>query len=632
MFFKSRPYSLRKSRHVLKTYYAWFKKRGQTLTKELHDRMEQKLIRLDEALLAGDRKEADSLARQVENFKTTHVKKTPRDYIEWVIEVVIALVIALAVATVVRQMWFELYEIPTGSMRPTFKEKDRLTVSKTTFGINVPLQTKHFYFDPDLVERTGVVIFSADQLPISDTDGSYFWIFPAKKRYIKRMIGKPGDSLYFYGGQIYGVDRDGNPISELLNAPWMKGFDHVPFLSFEGSMSGTTPYQVEIRHINQPIGRLIFSPFGEISGEINNGKTWVKDKPAQQSEGKLQSFSDFYGMRNYAMARLLTKKELQETPDINKTGLADAPLYLELSHHPSLSNPKPLTQRTSMGIIPILNPYKTVIPLQQQHLDKLMDSMYTARFVVADGRGKRYDVNNYPFGRNHPSFKDVPNGTYEFYHGKPVQVNRFGITSTVPKDSPLNSHKPENVQKLFNLGIDINTMLQPTSANPNMFPHRYAYFRNGDLYVMGEPLLTKEDPTLKAFVEREKSKEERATPAKPYIPFQDYGPPVKEDNSFDVDFIRTFGITIPEKNYLVLGDNHAMSADSRVFGFVPEANLEGTPSLIIWPPGDRVGSPEQKAYPFFSLPRSIIWGIAAIVALIAYLIHRRNLNKPIVKK
>ena len=82
----------------------------------------------------------------------------------------------------------------------------------------------------------------------------------------------------------------------------------------------------------------------------------------------------------------------------------------------------------------------------------------------------------------------------------------------------------------------------------------------------------------------------------------DNGPPLK-DGKYDIEKIRTFGLKIPEKNYYVLGDNHAMSADSRAFGFLPEANLQGAPSLIIWPPGDRLGPPPQMPYRLFTLPR-----------------------------
>lgn len=169
-------------------------------------------------------------------------------------------------------MWFELYEIPTGSMRPAFREQDRLSVTKTAFGLNIPLKTGHFYFDSKLVERGKVVVFSGDNLQLSDTDTTYFGIFPYKKRYIKRMIGKPGDTLYFYGGQIFGIDREGNSIQELLNDPWMKKNEYIPFLSFEGNTNNFSENKILLKQMNMPVGRYTVSRFTDNKGEIHNGK------------------------------------------------------------------------------------------------------------------------------------------------------------------------------------------------------------------------------------------------------------------------------------------------------------------------------------------------------------------------
>lgn len=72
-----------------------------------------------------------------------------------------------------------------------------------------------------------------------------------------------------------------------------------------------------------------------------------------------------------------------------------------------------------------------------------------------------------------------------------------------------------------------------------------------------------------------------------------------------------------------------MSGDSRLFGFVPQENLQGVPEVILWPIGDRMGRPSQKPYPIFVTPRLIVWLLAAISGLIAYLIYRNRLRKPI---
>ena len=51
----------------------------------------------------------------------------------------------------------------------------------------------------------------------------------------------------------------------------------------------------------------------------------------------------------------------------------------------------------------------------------------------------------------------------------------------------------------------------------------------------------------------------------PPNPFDNYGP-----------------VTVPVGHYFVLGDNRDDSSDSRVWGFVPEANIIGTPVVIYW--------------------------------------------------
>lgn len=48
-------------------------------------------------------------------------------------------------------------------------------------------------------------------------------------------------------------------------------------------------------------------------------------------------------------------------------------------------------------------------------------------------------------------------------------------------------------------------------------------------------------------------------------------------------FSLTGETTVPEDMYFVLGDNRSVSKDSRVFGFIPAAQIEGTADLRIWP-------------------------------------------------
>ncbi len=616
------PYSLRKSRHILNFVYLWYKKKKGQLPPQQLNMLENEMSALDEALHKKERESASLIAERLQSFADTNCKKSPFEYTK---ELVLALIFALVIATFVRQVWFELYEIPTGSMRPTFREQDHLTVTKTAFGINFPLETRHIYFDPNLVERGGIVIWSGDGVPLPDTESTYFGIFPSVKRYIKRCVGKPGDSIYFYGGKLYGVDGAGNDLKELRDTPWMEKLEYIPFLGFEGSVSQGPDRSILLRQMYRQAGKIIFMPNGQLYGEVFNGKDWIRDNPTAQTtpHKTIQTYSDLLGIRNFAAARLLTKEELKFFPETGLSGLEEGILYLQLHHTPSLNYPKPILGR-SVGI----PAYSTIIPLQQHHLDAIMNNLYTSRFVVANGRATRYGENGNP--NEGPSFPGVKDGTYEFYFGRASQIHLTGFSTEVDSNNPLYNRDPENIQKLFNLGIEMNIAFSPKANNQTLFPHRYAYFRDGDLFLMGAKIIKKEDKTLVAFNAREEKRQMAGTSSTPYVAFKDYGPPLK-DGEIDGDFIRTFGFTVPEKHYLVLGDNHAMSSDSRVFGPIPENNLQGAPCWIIWPPGGRLGELPQHPYPFLNLPRIIVWSLFALISSIYYIYHRRSLRIQIPK-
>ena len=182
-------------------------------------------------------------------------------------------------------------------------------------------------------------------------------------------MGKPGDTLYFYGGKIYGFDQEGNDLVELRDNPWTERIEHIPFTNFEGRrtfsedrLTKSVP-EAKFNHFNLAIGRLLFYQ-QDVKGEIFNGTAWVEDKPEAQKtpHQTIQTYSDFWGIRNFAMARLLDKDQLEALTSYHANEMEDALLYLELRHTPSLSYPAPLL---SNRFVVALKGYSTVIPLQE---------------------------------------------------------------------------------------------------------------------------------------------------------------------------------------------------------------------------------------------------------------------------
>lgn len=596
-----------KARHLLQSLLDWYQNNKKKLPESQRVSLAQDLKSLDDAILDKDRPKIDEVANRLNDFQDKHVKKPAWKY---TLELIGALVFALLIATIVRQMWFEFQEIPTGSMRPTYKEQDKLIVSKTAYGINVPFSTAHFQFDPSLVTRTGVFTFSADNIPMHDSDGTYFGIFPYKKRLVKRVMGLPGDTLYFYGGKVYGIDKNGIRINEYHDAPWMKSLEYVPYITFTGELSPAGQNSVLVKQMNMVLGKINFNLGKASQGFIYVDGKFIPDDPAgaEKTHDTIKTYSDFWGIGNYAMVQLLTKDQVAAYGDVDVSKLKDAEIYLEVRHTPSLTYPSPYVSNTPLGAGITIPGFRSYIPFKSRHLNALMDTIYTGRFVVESGKVYRYDADGRRFHPADVTLEGVSDGTYEFYHGKAYQISWGGVTSELPPEHPIYDRSLKNIQNLFNHGLDFSALQTPKGVNQYSFPHRYAYFRDGDFYIMGGVVMQKNDSVLKKFISDEKEKQDAATTKQPYIAFIDRGPPASDE------VIKKFGLHIPEKNYLALGDNHAMSGDSRAFGFVPEVNIQGAPSYLMWPAGNRFGwAKNEPDRHWITLPNMVVWTLAALI-------------------
>lgn len=108
---------------------------------------------------------------------------------------VLVIVVAVAVSVVLQNHVVQAFYIPSGSMRPTLVEGDRVLVSKLAYSDTLP-------------DRGDVVVFG-------DPQGTTF--------YIKRVVGLPGD--------VVEVDRRGRAIvnGNMLDEPYVLSSNSRPY-------------------------------------------------------------------------------------------------------------------------------------------------------------------------------------------------------------------------------------------------------------------------------------------------------------------------------------------------------------------------------------------------------------------
>lgn len=635
-----KPYSLRKSKKILLTVYQLWRRKRKKLLSAQSKEIQQDLRSLEEEIQKKNREGANYLALKCSDYMEGVLKKGP---FEKVRDFVIGIAYALFVVFVlIRPMWFELYEIPTGSMRPTFKEKDRLVVSKTDFGINVPFSTKHLYFDPNLVKRSSIAVFTVAGLGVHDPDMKYFWLFRGSKQYVKRLMGLPGDTVFFYGGRLYGIDKEGSDISHELQFPSLSKINYVPIIHFDGGVSVLEPFRTQggmgyrttiVHQMNEPVAQLTALGPNRFEGELLH-----VPKIHDSNFSIPENYWQLWGIGNYAKVMIKRKDEIRALATKLNTSLNEE-LYLEIFHHPNLKDIK-LGKDQFDRVRPKFNLSRSIIPLDEAHLKTLFGSLYTARFVVKNGyatrwvSGGKYNLS----GRHHflTRFKNVPDGTYEYYNGQAYRVllpgaDLFsqiwgGTTIKLGDNHPLMRYSPDLVRKLFNYGIDFDKRF---ASDTYQGTGRFAYFFEGDLYIMGSPIFKKDESVLQNYIKIEQMQTDLANVQNPYIPFIDTGPPVDSQGRLNVEFIRKYGLRIPYGKYLALGDNFANSGDSREFGFVPQGNLRGGPSFIFWPFGSRFGPPNQPPYQWLTLPNLGVWIVALIFFAFWYRNYRRHHRLPL---
>ena len=97
-----------------------------------------------------------------------------------------SVIIVVAALMVVRSVVADWNDVPTGSMKPTIMEGDRIFVNKLAYGLKVPFTTIHLAHW-DKPQRGEIVVFN------SPADGT---------RLVKRVVGVPGDEILMINNEL----------------------------------------------------------------------------------------------------------------------------------------------------------------------------------------------------------------------------------------------------------------------------------------------------------------------------------------------------------------------------------------------------------------------------------------------
>ena len=99
-----------------------------------------------------------------------------------------AILLAVVLALIIRSFLMQAFQIPSGSMIPTFLEGDRVLVKKFAYGLRNPL-TNRVWLETGRPKRWDVVVFIYPEDPDKD--------------FVKRVVGLPGETLALIDGELF---------------------------------------------------------------------------------------------------------------------------------------------------------------------------------------------------------------------------------------------------------------------------------------------------------------------------------------------------------------------------------------------------------------------------------------------
>ncbi len=143
--------------------------------------------------------------------------------------------LAILIALGIRWAFLEAYVIPSGSMFPSLLVNDHIFVNKSVYGLRVPF-SENWLVKFNEPKRGEVIVFKYPR------DMSTF--------FIKRVVGLPGDKIYYENGTLYINDEivEKRVPSRPDDFEWMHDSD------FQRSETDTTDSKESYVHFSEILG------------------------------------------------------------------------------------------------------------------------------------------------------------------------------------------------------------------------------------------------------------------------------------------------------------------------------------------------------------------------------------------
>ena len=165
---------------------------------------------------------------------TTKQKSVFREYVE-------SLAIAIILALIVRTFFVQAFKIPTGSMRPTLLEGDRILVNKVLYGIKVPGTSVRLPYIRR-PQRGDMIVFRSPE--------------DHKRDFIKRLVALGDDEVEIRDLRLW---INGRPLTD-------------PSIFRELTYYNRGPYGELGKPIKVPSGHYFF--LGDNSGSSRDSRYW----------------------------------------------------------------------------------------------------------------------------------------------------------------------------------------------------------------------------------------------------------------------------------------------------------------------------------------------------------------------